>query len=183
MLNGKRSRNKKNIVVLLILIISIMGLSLYLSFLLNFSINIIIIGSVMAISAGVTYHFITTEGYKGFRKRVSKKSKKTLNGEFLSENTKEIINELINEMPEVKNYIESIAPDKDVPVLEFRNAQDILLDIKNRFFSVYTPEELRKIDLIEMPRKEKKQFIKELLSLEPNERRLLIDNILKNKSF
>ena len=41
----------------------------------------------------------------------------------------------INEMPEVKNYIESIAPDKDVPVLEFRNAQDILLDIKNRFFS------------------------------------------------
>ena len=89
---------------------------------------------------------------------------------YLSEETNKIIKDLMYEMPNVRKYIQS-------DIL----AQDVS-ELKDELFSIFSFEELRKIDLIEMPFEEKKQFIKELLSLEPNERKQLLDDIIKFKS-
>ena len=56
-----------------------------------------------------------------------------------------------------------------------------VLKIKDYIFSRLTSGELQKLDLIELSPTEKKKFIKEIINLELQERKQLIDEMLKNQ--
>jgi hypothetical protein len=49
-------------------------------------------------------------------------------------------------------------------------------------FSIFSEEELNKIDLLELPKMDKIIFIREMLYFNLNERKQLIENMLKNRN-
>ena len=79
-----------------------------------------------------------------------------------------IMEELLNEMPEIRGYLDSTKSYENIP------------QIKEISLTVLSPEELNKIDLIDLSNEEKKLFIKEILSLDNRERKELIDEMLES---
>jgi hypothetical protein len=79
-----------------------------------------------------------------------------------------IMEELLDELPEIRGYLNSNKSYEKIP------------QIKEISLTVLTPEELSKIDLIDLSIEEKKLFIKEILSLDNRERKELIDELLES---
>jgi len=79
-----------------------------------------------------------------------------------------IMEELLDEMPEIRGYLNS------------NKSYEKISQIKEISLTVLSPEELNKIDLIDLTIEEKKLFIKEILSLDNRERKELIDELLES---
>jgi len=79
-----------------------------------------------------------------------------------------IMEELLDELPEIRGYLNSNKSYEKIP------------QFKEISLTVLSPEELSKIDLIDLSIEEKKLFIKEILSLNIEERKELIDIMLES---
>ena len=80
-----------------------------------------------------------------------------------------IIEDYLDAIPLIEDYVESDDSHKDMPILD------------KYIFSLFSKEELNKINLLELPKMDKIVFIREMLYFNPNERKQLIKNMLKNK--
>ncbi|MFX0069670.1 MAG: NosD domain-containing protein, partial [Candidatus Hermodarchaeota archaeon] len=86
---------------------------------------------------------------------------------LLEKKAVDLIEEIINERKFIREFVNSNKNIGDFP------------QIKDQLFSLITPEELDKIDLIELSPEDKKRFIKELILLDLEEREEHLDEMLK----
>jgi hypothetical protein len=80
-----------------------------------------------------------------------------------------IIEEYIDAMPSIDEYIDSNKSYKDMPIID------------KYIFSILTQEELKLIDLLDLSKLDKILFIREMMYYNPDERKELIENMLENR--
>jgi len=136
---------------------------------------ILVIGSVVVLSTSTIYTVIHHESIKekivGEDKFLSKtraleKRKKLVK----EEETSDIIEDYIDEMPSIKKYVES---DKSYEKMSI---------VETFIFTELSPEESAKINRLELSDIDKKLFIKEMLYFTQEERMNLIDSMIENRS-
>jgi parallel beta-helix repeat protein len=87
--------------------------------------------------------------------------------ELLRKSAIDLVEEIIQEKKLLKDFIESDKNLEDIPQL------------REYLFGVFTSDELDKIDLLDFSIEEKKQFIKEFISLDEEEREKYLDELLQ----
>lgn len=134
---------------------------------------ILVIGSVVVLSTGTIYtvihHESTDDKITGKKQFVSKvkaleKRKKLVK----EEETSDIIEDYMGEMPSIQKYVDSDKSYEEMPIIE------------NFIFTELSPKELAKINRLGLSDIDKKQFIKELLYFTQEERSNLIDSMIEN---
>ncbi|MFX1240221.1 MAG: ubiquitin-like protein [Promethearchaeota archaeon] len=124
------------------------------------------IGSVAVLSTGTIYTVIQS---KSSQDKIFKEKKSFVKQKSIQTKPIDIIEDYIEAMPSIETYIESEETCKDMPIMD------------KFVFSIFSKEELENISLLDLPKMEKIQFIRELLYYDHNERNGLIENMLKNK--
>jgi len=123
------------------------------------------IGSVAVLSTSTIYTVIQS---KGLDERFTKKKQftklKTINGK-----SSDIIEDYFDAIPSIEDYVESTDTYEDSPI------------INKYIFSVFSQEELDKINFLNLSKTEKIMFIREMLYYDPKERALLIEDMLKHR--
>ena len=171
---------EKKYKILGVITVYVLVVVLYVLFLAQFVpyLNFIVIGSLSVVSAGTIYAIIHESGnlYKREKKRKlirKSESKPKELGEIprktLSQSS-EIIDEYFETFPYVEDYIESEESHEQVPI------------INEVIFSGIEQELLNKIDLLDLSKMDKLQFIRELIYYEPEERENLIESMLINRN-
>ncbi|MHA1467874.1 MAG: hypothetical protein ACTSP6_07340 [Promethearchaeota archaeon] len=134
---------------------------------------ILVIGSVAVLSTGTIYTVIHQESsddkitgkkYFASKGKALEKRKKLVK----EEETSEIIENYMSEMPSIQKYVDSNKSYEEMPIIE------------NFIFTELSPKELAKIDRLGLPDFDKKQFIKELLYFTQGERSNLIESMVEN---
>ncbi|MFX1554832.1 MAG: ubiquitin-like protein [Promethearchaeota archaeon] len=87
----------------------------------------------------------------------------------IQKDTSDIIEDYIDVMPSIEEYIESDETYKDMPIVD------------KFIFSIFRKEELDNINLLGLSKMDKILFIREMLYYDPNERNDLIKNMLNTK--
>lgn len=170
---------EKKFKILSVLAIYCMSLIGYVVFFAWFNpyLNFIIIGSLSLVSTGMLYaimhesanQFKKEEKNKLFKKPES--SHKILNEiprKALSRSA-DIVDEYFETLPFIEDYVDSNAIHEQVPI------------INEVIFSRINQEQLSKIDLLDLSKMEKLQFIRELIYYNPEERENLIESMLSNR--
>ena len=123
------------------------------------------IGSVAVLSTSTIYTVIQS---KGLDERFTKKKQftkfKTINGK-----SSDIIEDYFDAIPSIEDYVESADSYEDSPI------------INKYIFSVFSQEELDKINFLNLSKMEKIMFIREMLYYKPKERAILIEDMLKHR--
>ncbi len=134
---------------------------------------ILVIGSVAVLSTGTIYTVIHNEStadkitgkkYFSSKVKVHEKRKKLVK----LEETSEIIENYMSEMPSIQEYVDSNKSYEEMPIIE------------DFIFTELSPKELAKINRLELADFEKKKFIKELIYFTQEERSNLIENMIEN---
>lgn len=123
-------------------------------------------GSVAVLSTSTIYTVIQSKG--GEDKKIKEKKYFTKT-KSIQKDSIDIIEDYVDAMPSIEEYVESDESYKEIPIID------------KYIFSILSKEELEKIDHIKLPKMDKILFIREMLYFNPEERELLIDNMLKNK--
>ncbi|MFX1420440.1 MAG: hypothetical protein ACFE9N_16165, partial [Promethearchaeota archaeon] len=82
----------------------------------------------------------------------------------------ELVEDYIDAMPSIEDYVESDDSYKDIPILD------------KYIFSLFSKEELVKINLLELPKMDKILFMREMCYFSPNERKQLIESMLRSRN-
>jgi len=128
---------------------------------------LISIGSVAILSTSTIYTVIqSNELNKRFTGKKQFTKLKTKNGK-----PSEIIEEYFDALPSIEDYVESTDSYEDSPI------------ISKYIFSVFSHEELYKINLLNLSKMEKIMFIREMLYYNPKERAILIEDMLKHRDI
>jgi len=127
---------------------------------------VLTISSVAVLSTSTIYTVIQSKSIQD--KRIKEKKYFTKPKSIQKDNI-DIIEDYIDAMPSIEEYVESDETYKDMPIVE------------KFIFSIFRKEELDKINLLGLSKMDKILFIREMLYYDPNERNDLIENILKNK--
>jgi hypothetical protein len=134
---------------------------------------IFVVGSVAVLSTGTIYSVIHHESTcvkipkkKQFVSKVKalEKRKKLVK----EQETMDIIEKYMNEMPIIQKYVDSDKSYEEMPIIE------------NFIFTELSPKELAKINRLGLPDIDKKRFIKELLYFTQQERYNLIESMIEN---
>jgi hypothetical protein len=129
---------------------------------------ILTIGSVTILSTSTIYTVIHSDVNQEVRIRKKKLAPKQPMKSIKKKTTK-VIDDYIEAMPLIEEYIESNESFEDLPV------------IQKFIFSEFSQEELDKINLMDLSKTDKILFIREMLYFDANERITLIEEMLKNK--
>ncbi len=124
------------------------------------------IGSVAVLSTSTIYTVIQSKGTQDERLREKKYVAKP---KAIKKKIADIIADYINTMPSIKVYVES---DKSYENIEV---------INKYIFTVFSQEELDKINFLGLSKMDKIMFIREMLYFDATERKILIKNMLKNR--
>jgi hypothetical protein len=127
---------------------------------------VLTIGSVAVLSTSTVY---TVMQSRGSQDRMIKEKRYPVKTKSIEKEEIEIIEEYIDAIPSIEEYVESEDSYKDTPLLD------------KYIFTSFSKEELNKINLLELPKMDKILFIREMLYYDPVERRELIDNMLNNR--
>ncbi|MBY8984100.1 MAG: hypothetical protein KGD65_03445 [Candidatus Lokiarchaeota archaeon] len=127
---------------------------------------ILTIGSVAVLSTSTIYTVIQSNGYQYDKIRDKKYSPKPKSINKIEEN---FIDEYLEALPSIEEYLDSSESYEDIPI------------INKYIFSVFSKEELEKINSLGLSKLDKILFIREMLYFDKEERKVLIDNMLKNK--
>ena len=134
---------------------------------------ILVIGSAVVLTTGTIYTVIHQESsddkitgkkYFASKGKALEKRKKLVK----EEETSEIIENYMSEMPSIQKYVDSNKSYEEMPIIE------------NFIFTELSPKELAKIDRLGLPDFDKKKFIKELLYFTQEERSNLIESMVEN---
>ncbi len=162
---------RKKYRILSVIILYAVFILIYISYFL-FGINntplflILTIGSVAVLSTSTIYTVIQSAGYPHDKIRDKKYSPKPKSIHDIEEN---IIDEYLEALPSIEEYLDSNESYEDIPI------------INKYIFSVFSEEELGKINLLVLSKLDKILFIREMLYFDDNERKKLIENMLKNR--
>jgi len=164
---------KKNYRILIIITLYTVCATLYLIFFLFRIQNIPIflfltIGSVAVLSTSTIYTVIQSKSDQDKR---FKEKKPIVKPKSIRTESLDIIEDYNDAMPTVEEYIESDEIYKDMPIID------------KFIFSMFSKEELEKINLLDLSKMDKILFIREMLYYNSNERTELIENMLKNKNI
>ena len=124
------------------------------------------IGSVAILSTSTIYTVVQSKESQDYRIRDKKLIKKPKSMKQKIDNT---IEDYLNAMPSLEEYINSDDSYEEMPV------------INKYIFSIFSQEELEKINLLALSKMDKILFIREMLYYDADERRNLIDNMLRSK--
>ncbi len=127
---------------------------------------VLTISSVAVLSTSTIYTVIQSKSSQD--KRIKEKKYFT-KPKSIQKVAIDIIEEYIDAMPSIEEYVESDETYKDIPIVD------------KFIFSIFRKEELDKINRLGLSKMDKILFIREMLYYDPNERNDLIENILKNK--
>ncbi|MFX0028206.1 MAG: ubiquitin-like protein [Candidatus Hermodarchaeota archaeon] len=124
------------------------------------------VGSVTVLSTSTLYTVIQAKDIpfdKLKKKKILPKPK------AIQQNKEDILEDYYNAMPLIEKYVEAEESYEDIPII-------------NKFiFSVFNQEDLDKINQLDLSKTEKIQFIQEMLYFDTNERKVLIEDMLKNR--
>jgi len=126
----------------------------------------LVIGSVSVLSTSTIYTIIQSKSSED--KRISEK-KYVKKQKSIKKKIIDVIEDYIDAMPSIEDYVESNESYDDIEI------------INKYIFSVFSREELDKINLLELSKMDKIMFIREMLYFDTHERKILIENMLKNK--
>lgn len=124
------------------------------------------IGSVAVLSSSTIYTVIQS---KSSSIKTIKEKKYITKPKLIQKKSFDIIEDYIDAMPSINDYVESNKSYKDMPIID------------KYIFSILSQEELIKIDVLDLSKMDKIIFIRELIYYDPNERKELIENMLKNR--
>ncbi|NVM37548.1 MAG: hypothetical protein HWN81_18275 [Candidatus Lokiarchaeota archaeon] len=127
---------------------------------------ILTIGSVAVLSTSTVYTVIHSKGI--WDEKINKK-KFFPEPKSIKMKTANIIEDYIDAMPLIEDYVESDESYKDMPIID------------KYIFSVFSQDEINKINLLDLSKMDKILFIREMLYFDPNERNKIIENMMKNK--
>ncbi|MFX0025804.1 MAG: hypothetical protein ACFE8M_05260 [Candidatus Hermodarchaeota archaeon] len=126
----------------------------------------LVIGSVSVLSTSTIYTIIQSKS--GEDRRLSEK-KYVKKQKSIKKTTIDIFEDYIDAMPSIEDYVESNKSYED-------------MDIINKYiFSVFSREELDKINLLDLSKMDKIMFIREMLYFDKRERKILIESMLKSR--
>ncbi|MGB5910776.1 MAG: hypothetical protein WBH31_06235 [Promethearchaeia archaeon] len=126
----------------------------------------LVIGSVSVLSTSTIYTIIQSASSEDERKSEKKYVKKQ---KSIKKKPIDLIEDYIDVMPSIEDYVES------------NETYDNMEIINKYIFSVFSGEELEKINLLELSKMDKIMFIREMLYFDKHERKILIENMLKNR--
>jgi len=124
------------------------------------------IGSVAVLSTSTIYTVIQSKGYQHDKIRDKKYSPKPKSIHNIDE---KIIDDYLEALPSIEEYLDSNESYEDIPI------------INKYIFSVFSKEELGKINYLGLSKLDKILFIREMLYFDEDERKVLIDNMFKNR--
>ena len=127
---------------------------------------VLTIGSVAVLSTSTIYTVIQS---KSSQDKKIKEKKYFSKSKSIQKDSIDIVENYIDAMPSIEEYVESDESYKEMPIVD------------KYIFSIFSKEELEKIDLLGLPKMDKILFIREMLYFDPKERKVLIDNMLKSK--
>ncbi|MFX1281147.1 MAG: hypothetical protein ACFFA3_17485 [Promethearchaeota archaeon] len=132
----------------------------------NYSLFLILsIGSVAVLSTSTVYTIIQSKG--SWEDKI--KRKKIPEPKSIKMKPVDIIEYYIDAIPLIKEYVESDESYKDMEIID------------KYIFSVFSKEELIKINLLDLSPIDKINFIQEMLYFDSNERKTLFENMLRNR--
>ena len=133
----------------------------------NYSLFLILtIGSVAVLSTSTVYTVIHSKG--SWDEKIKKK-KYVPEPKSIKMKSAEIIEDYIDAIPLIEEYVESDESYKDMPIID------------KYIFSVFSQDEINKIELLQLSKMDKILFIREMLYFDSNERKTIIENMLRNK--
>jgi len=133
----------------------------------NYSLFFILaIGSVAVLSTSTVYTVIHSKG--SWDEKIKKK-KYLPEPKSIKMKAANIIEEYIAVMPLIEEYVESNESYKDMAIID------------KYIFSVFSQDEINKINLLDLSKIDKILFIREMLYFDSNERKSLIENMLRNR--
>ncbi len=124
------------------------------------------IGSVAILSTSTIYTIIQSQDNWGDKVR---KKKFIAEKKSIKRIPTSIFDDYIEAMPSIEEYIESNESYKDKPIID------------KYIFSIFSQEELDKINLLGLSKMDKILFIREMIYFNSHERKVLIENMLKNR--
>ncbi len=127
---------------------------------------ILTVGSVAILSTSTVYTVIQSKG--SWDEKIKKK-KILPDSKLIKRKQVDIIEDYIDAIPLIEDYTESSESYKDMPIID------------KYIFSVFSQEELDKINLLNLSKMDKILFIREMLYFDENERKMLIENMLKSR--
>jgi hypothetical protein len=127
---------------------------------------ILTISSVAVLSSSTIYTVIQSTDSQGKKVRDKKLKAKQ---KSLNIKSTDLIEDYIDALPSMEEYVESNDSYEKSPI------------INKYIFSVFSEEELYKIDLLNLSKMEKILFIREMLYFNLSERKELIENMLKTR--
>lgn len=161
---------KKNRVISVILLYSIFILMYLLFFLLRIGSTplflFLTVGSVAVLSTSTIYTVIQSKGSQDGSIRKKKVIAKKM---APKKKIEDIIEDYIDAMPSIEEYVESNESYEDMQV------------IHKYIFSIFSKDEIYKINLLGLSKIDKILFIREMLYFSHEERRNLIESMLKNQ--
>ncbi len=162
---------KKNYRILIVIGFYTFFIVLYVFFFLFHILNIPIfifltISSVAVLSTSTIYTVIQSKSSQDKRLKEKKSFTKPKTIEI---DSIDMIEDYFDAMPAIENYVGSADSYKDIPIMD------------KFIFSIFSKEELDKINLLDLPKMDKILFIREMLYYNRNERKHLIENMLKNE--
>ena len=161
---------KKNRVISVILLYSIFILMYLLFFLLRIGSTplflFLTVGSVAVLSTSTIYTVIQSKGSQDGSIRKKKVIAKKM---ARKKKIEDIIEDYIDAMPSIEEYVESNESYEDMQV------------INKYIFSIFSKDEIYKINLLGLSKIDKILFIREMLYFSHEERRNLIEAMLKNQ--
>ena len=162
---------RKNYRILSVLALYIVCVLLYVVFFLYHIENTLFflaltIGSVAVLSTSTVYTVIQS---KSSSVKTLKKKKYFTKPKLIQRISSTIIEDYIDAMPSLDDYAESDKSYKDMPIID------------KYIFTILSQEELNKINSLDLSKMDKISFIREMLYYDANERKDLIDNMLKSR--
>ncbi|MCK4380981.1 MAG: hypothetical protein KAW51_07545 [Candidatus Lokiarchaeota archaeon] len=128
---------------------------------------ILTIGSVAVLSTSTVYTVIHSKG--SWDEKIRKK-KYLPEPKSIKMKSANIIEDYIDALPLIEDYVESDESYKDMPIID------------KYIFSVFSQDEINKINLLDLSKMDKILFIREMLYFDLNERNTIIENMVKTRN-
>ncbi len=164
---------RKNYRILSILALYIVCILLYVVFFLfhienTFFFLALTIGSVAILSTSTIYSVIQS---KSSSVKTIKEKKYPVKTKSIQRIYSNVLEDYIDVMPSLDEYIDSDKSYKDMPIID------------KYIFTTFSQEDLNNINLLDLSKMDKISFIREMLYYDPEERKDLIENMLKSRDI
>ena len=167
-----KNKNRVLSIISLYVVVALIYIVLFLLDINNIPLYLILtISSVAVLSTGTVYTIIQSSPGPSPIQKKDLKNKKYIPPKKSINKASDLLEDYFEAMPLVDKYAEAIESFEEIE------------SIDDYIFSVFNQEDLAKIDLLNLSKMDKIFFLREMLYFESNERKNLIENMLKFKGI